>query len=299
MTFDQLSCFSVLAETLNYTKAADILYISQPTMSRQIMLLEEEFHTKLFTRSYKSLSLTPAGEVFLEDCNRVLLAERQLRERMSWFQTGTKGALVCTSLGMYYPKLQSVFRNFRENNPDIELVMQQQDTGGVKESVVAGDGDIGICFSFELTEKDEFEVVPLFHEDFRLVVTDTHPFAGRASVSVSELKNERLILLGNNRFPFIEKLWNQLEISSALRMATLKRPTSLQSILLNVQSGSYASLFPAPMTRTHLDGCTSLQIEDFDSSFDTVMIWKKDNTNPSLKLLLSYLQKSFPNIQAE
>ncbi len=298
MTFDQLMCFSVLAETLNYTKAAEILYISQPTMSRQIHLLEEEFHTNLFVRSYKSLRLSIAGEVFLEECRRILLAEKQLRERMSWFESGAKGALVCSSLGMYYPELQNVFRQFRKNNPDITLVMQQLDAGGVKESVSSGESDIGVCFSFEVTETDDFDVVPLFHEEFYLVVADTHPLANSTSISISDLQNERMILLGNNQFPLIEKLWNQLQISSSLHLASMNHPASLNTILLNIQAGNYVSLFPAPMTRTHLDGCTSLQIENFDSSFETVLIWKHDNTNPSLKLLLQCLYEAFPkNLQ--
>ena len=293
MTFEQLKYFSVLAETLNYTKAANILFISQPTLSRQIMLLEEEFETKLFSRAYKSLSLTPAGEVFWGECKRVILAEKQLRERMAWFQLGGSGALVCSSLGMYYPKLQNVFRQFRKKHPDIHLLMHQQDTGDVKESILSGEGDIGICFSFELTPEDDFGVLPLFNEDFRIVVADTHPLASRSSVSVGELKDERMILLGNNQFPFIENLWNELQASGSVHRMIIDRPASLNSILLNIQAGNYISFFPAPMTRTHLDGCVSLAIEDVNSSFQTILIWKKDNENPPLKLLLNDIKACF------
>ena len=293
MTFEQLKYFSVLAETLNYTKAANILFISQPTLSRQIMLLEEEFEAKLFSRAYKSLTLTPAGEIFWVECKRVLLAEKQLRERMSWFQLGTSGALVCASLGMYYPKLQNVFRQFRKAHPDIRLMMQQHDTGDVKELILSGEGDIGICFSFELTPEDNFGVLPLFNEDFRIVVADTHPLATRTSVSVSELKDERMILLGNNQFPFIEDLWNVLQSAGTVSNMIIDRPASLNSILLNIQAGNYISFFPAPMTRTHLDGCVSLTMEDVDSSFQTILIWKKDNDNPALKLLLDDMKSNF------
>lgn len=293
MTFDQLMCFSVLADTLNYTRAAEILYISQPTMSRQITLLEQEFGIVFFNRSYKSLNLTPAGEVFLEECRKVLSAERQLRTKMSVYQLGKSGAISCSSLDLYYPQLQRVFRQFRIDNPDIQLLMLQKNTGETLYSVLSGESDMGICFSYELTGNEEVEVLPLFQEDFRIVVADTHPLADKEFVTPDDLRGENLLLLENSQFPFTDRLWLQLQKSGAVQGITLDRSQSLKSILLNIRAGNYISFFPSPMTRPHLEGCSSLEIRAVDSSYHTILIWRKKNNNPTLNLLINAVEAEF------
>lgn len=296
MTFDQLRFFVVLAETMNYTRAAEILYISQPTLSRQIMLLEEELETKLFIRTYKSLTLSPAGEIFLEESRKVLLHTRRMYDRMDQFKMGAQGTLLCATLGMFYPQIQDMFREFCCANPDVRLIMKQLPTGSVKKTVQNGEGDVGICFSFELTEKNasEFEVEPLFNEDFRLIVSDTHPLANRTSVTIEELREEHLILLGNDSFPFIRKMWERLNISNVTRTAEIHDADEIQSVILNVQTGRFISVLPSPMTRGGLSGCCALEIEGLDSSFQTVMIWKRENENPTLILFQKYFRECFP-----
>lgn len=298
MTFDQLRYFSVLAETLNYTRAADILFVSQPTLSRQIMLLEEEFQTKLFIRTYKAMHLSPAGEIFLSECRKLLLNYNQLRERMEEFRIGSQGTLTCASLGMHYPRLLELLRGFCLDNPDIHFVMKQVSTGQVAHKTLSGEADLGLGFSFEIGSEKDFEIIPLFNESFHIIMADSHPLAGRSSISIEELQNEHIILLGNNQFPFIKNLWEKLQISKAPHVTEIEDPGSINSILLNVQMGRYVSLIPSPMTHSVISGCVSAEIQDFDSTFHTVLLWKRQNDNPSLLLFQKYFYEHFSALKA-
>ena len=72
MTLNQLECFAVLAQRLSFTQAAEDLFISQPALSRMISALEQELDIQLFYRSSRSVSLTPAGRAFAQECPRIL-----------------------------------------------------------------------------------------------------------------------------------------------------------------------------------------------------------------------------------
>ena len=72
MTLNQLECFMVLAQRLNFTQAADDLFMAQPALSRLISALEKELDLQLFYRNSRSVALTPAGTVFFKKCPKIL-----------------------------------------------------------------------------------------------------------------------------------------------------------------------------------------------------------------------------------
>lgn len=72
VTLNQLECFMVLAQRLNFTQAADDLFMAQPALSRLISALEKELDLQLFYRNSRSVALTPAGTVFFKKCPKIL-----------------------------------------------------------------------------------------------------------------------------------------------------------------------------------------------------------------------------------
>lgn len=296
MTFEQLRYFTALAKNLNFTKTSEQLFISQPTLSRQILLLEEEIGVKLFIRDNKSMQISTAGEVFLDECTELLLKYDKMNERMQQFVTGNSGTLVVSSRNIYYPELTSIYRGFCQTNPNLNLFIQYQQTGIVSDSILRGDGDVGVCFSFEMPEStDELEVVELFEENFCLILSNKHPLANQRSVSIQTLKNENLIFLGLNSFKFIRNLWEATQLSNMIGVK-LRHPDSIETILLNVRSGVAASIIPAPVARENLAECVMVEMEGVDSTFHTIMCWQKRNPNPALRLFKSYFLDVLPKL---
>ena len=97
MTLTQLESFLILAQRLNFTQAADDLFISQPALSRMISSLEQEVGLQLFYRSSRSVSLTPAGRAFAQQCPRILDSYRAGMEKV--FGQGSCYVLTVRSCG--------------------------------------------------------------------------------------------------------------------------------------------------------------------------------------------------------
>ncbi len=294
MTFEQLLSFSALAKNLNFTKTSEIIHVSQPTLSRQILLLEDEFQVKLFIRDNKSMHLSSAGAVFLEECNELLLRREKLLERMRMFSNGTYGRIVYESLQVYYPELIQLYRDFCKTYPNVRFTAQNRPTGLIRDSVAIGRGDFGICFSFEIEDEETFEIVPLFKERFCVILSDTHPLARFEKISIDMLQNEKFIFLGYNQFPFIRHLWESLDLTDAVEDGQIQSPDSIDTILLNVRSGTVGSIIPAPVARENIQGCAMLDLEGLDTTFFTVLFWNRNNTNPAFKVFLDFFYERFP-----
>ena len=106
MTLNQLECFMVLAQRLNFTQAADDLFMAQPALSRLISALEKELDLQLFYRNSRSVALTPAGTVFFKKCPKILDEYRGSVVAARLAQEGYRGSL---TLGISCPHSISAF----------------------------------------------------------------------------------------------------------------------------------------------------------------------------------------------
>jgi DNA-binding transcriptional LysR family regulator len=293
MNFEQLRYFSITAKYLNFTKASEHLFMSQPTLSRQISLLEEELGLKLFFRNNRTVYLTSAGEVFLKECDAMLSRHNKLMKRMHQLAAGVHGNLTITSLNIYYPELNNIYKEFCDLYPNISLTFNHQHSGQIIETIDMGKGDMGICFSFEIPDNiPHLEVLPFFRENFCVIMSESHPFANKKSLSIQDLKKERLYFLGDNSLKFIRDLWEQAKLSSAARV-DLFHSDSIESVLLNVKASHGAAIIPLPVARENISGCKIAKIRNLDSYFEVVLIWKRNNENPALSLFNDHFKQHF------
>ena len=93
MNSTQIKCFLALSETLNFTKAASRLYLTQPALSRQIVTLEQELNTLLFIRDSKNVSLTPAGALLSSELGDIYASLEALVSRVQTVGQGYSGML--------------------------------------------------------------------------------------------------------------------------------------------------------------------------------------------------------------
>ena len=132
MNFSQIKCFLAASECLNFTKAAERLYLSQPVLSRQIAAMEDELGIELFIREKKTVRLTAAGEVMAEGLRKLAGDYSDLVEKASALHKGFAGTL---NIGIYnYESVNSdwcCFDNFRLTylGPDTRVSSVKQGTG--------------------------------------------------------------------------------------------------------------------------------------------------------------------------
>lgn len=145
MEVNQMVYFLRVAQTLNFTRAAEELYVSQPALSRQVKLLEAEFGVVLFERLPQGLKLTPAGEALREHCQGMVDRLTATRAVLEPYAQGVKGTVTIGCLpslaGLVAPVLAEFIRQYPAAAP---VVRELATSDAISEQLHAGDVDLGI-----------------------------------------------------------------------------------------------------------------------------------------------------------
>lgn len=195
MELRQLEYFCAVSSLKNFTKAAQFLHVSQPSVTKAIQALEAELNLLLFDRSQKHVALTEAGQIFLLHAKKILQDVQTAQLSMEKFQNSTTGGVV--KLGMP-PMVESYlfpifFMKIQESNPDILLDLQEcNDSISVHEKLDRDFLDFGIIF----LRVDEHlkNSIKLLDGEFYLCLPNNHKLAQAEKISFDELKDEKFIL---------------------------------------------------------------------------------------------------------
>lgn len=192
MELAQLKYYVTIAETLSFTRAAQILHVSQPALSYQIRRLEGELGTRLFNRGGRSIALTPDGEIFLPLAQSVLLradeALRALKEHQG-VETGEVRMGCNPSVATY--RGPSLIASFRLHYPRVRVKLIEGGDLELQQGVLEGAIDFAVVTA--PGSPHMLDVTPLAAEDLLLVVASSHRYSGRSSVALAELEYEEFI----------------------------------------------------------------------------------------------------------
>ena len=185
----QLRYFVVVAEELNFTRAAVRLQIAQPPLSRQIQNLEQTLGFTLLERTNRRVALTAAGEVFLTECRQilsqiergVLLAQRVAQGEVGQLIVGFEGA-------SHNEIVLDIIRQLRTRFPDVELIMQEMSSGKQVEAIRQQQLDIGLIEP--IAARDDIEMMSLLSESLVVALPDTHPLARQEEIALSQLADD-------------------------------------------------------------------------------------------------------------
>ncbi|MBR0507116.1 MAG: LysR family transcriptional regulator [Clostridia bacterium] len=193
MTLQQLRYFCVTAEVLHYTRAASLLYISQPSLSYALSKLEKELNMPLFEKQGKQIALTKYGAEFLPYAKRALAELSKGQERLKELRAPSAGII---NLGYIYSVSFSVLPAFVDRfyahigSRQTAFRFRQGMAGGLIEHLLNGSLDLLISGKPEI---DSIDYLPVASQELFLAVPATHPLAGRDAVRLDEIKNEQFI----------------------------------------------------------------------------------------------------------
>jgi DNA-binding transcriptional LysR family regulator len=195
MELRHLRYFVAVAEALNFTRAAERLGISQPPLSLQIRQLEKELGTPLFHRRGRSVELTDAGKLLLEEARVILrqveVAETGVRRRAR----GETGRLVVGSAGATYfhPVIPEIIREYGKRYPDISLVTQASNTSLLVARLRAGQVDLALIRP-PISDAEGVGTVPLVDEETVVILPNGHRLSKLATVPLAALAKEVFVL---------------------------------------------------------------------------------------------------------
>ncbi|MET0964083.1 MAG: LysR substrate-binding domain-containing protein [Noviherbaspirillum sp.] len=196
MELRHLRYFVAVAEELSFTRAAERLHIGQPPLSQQVQALEEEIGAILFNRSRRTIRLTEAGRVFLEDARRVLALAAGAAETARRVEQGEIGQLKIgfTKSTAFTPIFPRIINTYRTRYPGVKLVLQEMST---MRQVAALDDyslDLGFIRPPETDIPRSLLLTSLQDHRLSVVLPENHRLAGAKHLSIGDLKNEAFVM---------------------------------------------------------------------------------------------------------
>jgi DNA-binding transcriptional LysR family regulator len=189
----QLEIFVKVAELGSFSKAAEALFLTQPTVSEHIRTLEDELGVRLLDRLGRGAAVTKGGALLLSHAQRMLALSREARQAMESFLGRMSGELLVgasTIPGEYI--LPALIGRFKEKFPDIVITLLIGGSQAVTDWVMEGRAEIGVVGA--RPSHRSVESRELFPDDIVLIVSAAHPWHGRKQVTMDELRAEPLLL---------------------------------------------------------------------------------------------------------
>lgn len=280
MNIIQMKYFVTVAKCLNFTKAADQLYITQPALSRQISAIEQELNIQLFIRTNRSVKLTPAARILLEEFQHIYDEYTSAVSKAQSAQFGLSGHLNIgildgTRVDDLFPP---VIKKFAKKYPNIELTMRNFSFNGLVERLYDGSLDFAITLFFDIAEHSNLMYRVIEKTRDHIVVPIDHPLAAKNSVHLSELRDETFIIVAYSD----SKISPQLIIDECKRqgfMPNVRFSPSLQTSMLWVQAGMGIAMLD---TRNMLYDNPNVKFLDVDQVSDPslCLVWHQNNFNP-------------------
>jgi DNA-binding transcriptional LysR family regulator len=220
--YDQLASFLEVAKLQSFSLAAEKLFRTQPAISAQVRLLEQECGEKLFDRSGKRVQLTPAGEILRGYAQQMLQLQKEALQAVAELNRTPRGKLyIGANEATCLYVLPKTFARFKQLYPLVQISIYRNFSHKIVQKVHEGVVDLGIVTLPQTAEN--MEVCPVFRDEVQVVVPKDHPLARKRSVTVEEMSLYPLILpkTGHTRVmldkllrPYRDRLQISMELAS-------------------------------------------------------------------------------------
>ncbi len=188
-----LNNFLVVADTLSFTKAAEIINIVQPALSRQILLLEDQLGFKLFERHNRKVELTKAGKQFKMDCQRWLLQFESIKDYAAMIAQNKAGHIkIGHSSSAMHSIVPSILKHMKKTLPSMKVTLSEESNITIVEKLLNHEIDFGI--GPNLIPPIEIEEVTMYKENFALVLPQNHPLTKIKFKNLKQVSKENFII---------------------------------------------------------------------------------------------------------
>lgn len=208
MTLHQLRIFSSIAKCLNVTKASAELHISQPSVSQQVKLLQQEYGVTFYKKTPRGIRLTDDGRLFLKEIEPILvqfdLLKKKCRARAKVESLTVGGSHSPSS--SFLPLVASIFK---KDHPEAKLTLRTDNSDVVERMVIDSEVEIGVITNSLASPHLFYE--PCREEELVFFAPQEHPLAKRKNVSLDDLGSVSLVLLKKGPLRAFHRILNQIE----------------------------------------------------------------------------------------
>lgn len=193
MNIKQIQYFLSIAETGSFSVAADNLYISQSSLSKQIIALEKNLDVQLFDRSKRKVSLTEAGNTFHKHAQNFNELYKSMVVEIGEFRNTQPTLSIAAIPVIAQYGITAYIAKFRAAYPDINLVLEEREASTVLPALIQNKYDLAFVRDYGV-DTEQFSTLEVVTDKLMVAVSKSHPLADRETVSLSELSNENFIM---------------------------------------------------------------------------------------------------------
>jgi DNA-binding transcriptional LysR family regulator len=187
-----MQTFIAVAHTKNYTKAANLMNITQPAVSQHIKFLEEYYQVTLFYQKNRQMKLSEEGEILLQYATETDRLSKIVKARLANKAGISKKYHLGATLTIGGYVLPEIIGAYKKEHENLDVMLQVENTEAIIKKLYAGDIDLGVIEG--LFNKKRVCYIKLKDDELVLAVSVNHPFADRESVGIDEVLSDRLIL---------------------------------------------------------------------------------------------------------
>jgi len=254
-TVRELECFVSVAEELNFSRAARRLHISQPPLSRQIQSLEEKLGVRLFERSTRAVSLTPAGTLYLDDARGVLMRLDGATETARRAGVGENSRLRLAFIGALLDEaLVRLLQLFREKHPGCQIHLTDLSAAAQLEALRDGQVDGAFIGASPQGLTRDMAALVWKREPLLIALPDRHPLAATKSLPFAALKPESWVMISRNAAPAFRQQFDELCAGEDFRPRVVQESDRVPAVLTMVAAGQGISLLPEGVSRLIREG---------------------------------------------
>lgn len=294
MNIEILHSFIVLAETLNYRVAAEMLYISQSALSHQINELERNIGKNVFERTTRNVTLTPAGKICLD--HAVQIMDNWGRMKNCAYCEKADQSLRIGIFGAnttYY--ISSILSKFKTIFPEVTISSRYGSVNELRSMLINDEIDM-LCILLPcISDIEELEYRVLCEETPSIWISESHPFADRSSITLRELENTPIILHSPLKSPHMFSAMMKLCAKNSYTPNIVAYEDNDNLLALRIATGEAVGFIPTDKSVRIPDmqitntppGTVIIPIDCDNEPFSRVISWKKGTDNIYCNKLVS------------
>lgn len=296
LSFQQMDYFLSVAETLSFTEAAQNLYISQPALSKQITVIEEELGFDLFVRDRRHVALTPEGALLFHDWKQIEKDMERSIYRAQKLRENAAGKLVvgCSDAFEYTDFLPEITRAYAESYPDVDVDIRCHSFKELVSGLTKDRYDVLIMPFFEIEGLEGIRWMKLKDLPLSFVVSKSNPLSKKDNLAFQDLKDEKFILISPRESVGGAAKTEAACLRCGFKIKNARYVPNTASMKLAVENNIGIAVCHSQRFENEKDICRVLPFPiQMDDSF-LVAAWKKDRTNAAMDLFINYLHERFP-----
>ncbi len=293
MELRHLRYFVAVAEELSFRKASQRLRVSRPALSKQIKDLENEIAVKLLVRDTVSVSLTKAGEIFLEDAQKLLTHADQAIERASEAQSGHRGKLRIGSVGIIATDfLPKTLKLFHQKYQGVEVAFVEMLPAEQLDALAAGRIDIGFAYGKDVMGMTCLRSLCVIHSSYGVAVSRQHAMADRDSLTLKEVRQETLLCLGGEGRSSHRDAVGQIYREDGVKPGKVRPVEGFDSLVTLISADQGISLLPVVLDLAKQDiVIIPILKTKADLDFHMWAVWKRHQPSHHIKHFVQLLEE--------